>query len=109
MPAASVATTGAGSDFLALPGSAYIVELAHAANKSDLDALRASLHLARGQLYELHLLRDGADWWLLVWGTFDSVEAARAARSELPSDAPLNAGWPRLVAPLQKEARHAAE
>jgi hypothetical protein len=109
MPASGMGGSGARADFLALPGSAYIVELAHAANKSDLDALRASLHPARGQLYELHLLRDGADWWLLLWGTFDNVDAARAARSELPSDVPINAGWPRLVAPLQNEARHAVQ
>jgi len=107
----AIGTTGrsGNNEFLALPGSGYIVELAHGANKSELDTLRAALRPAHGALYELHLLRDGADWWLLVWGTFDSVDAARAARNELPSDTPLNAGWPRPVAPLQKEARRAAD
>jgi septal ring-binding cell division protein DamX len=105
-PAGTSASAGdANRDFLALPGSSYIIELAHAADRSELDALRASLNLARGALYELHLQRDGTDWWLLAWGTFDNVETARAARSELPADAPLNAGWPRLIAPLQAEAR----
>ena len=91
--------------FLALPASSYIVEIAHSANRADLAALHASLHLPRGELYELHLTRDGGDWWLLVWGPFSDIESARAARSDVPSDATVNAGWPRRVAPLQAEAR----
>jgi len=86
-----------------------VIELGHAADKAHLDALRATLHPARGTLYDVRLRRDGNDWWLLLWGTFDSVDAARAARSELPADAPINAGWPRLVAPLQNEARRASD
>ena len=96
-------------EFLALPGSGFVVELAHGADRGQLDALRDSLRPARGTLYTLHMLREGADWWLLVWGSFDSIEAARAARSELPGDAPLNAGWPRRIAPLQAEAQRAGE
>jgi septal ring-binding cell division protein DamX len=108
--AAATATGGNGNrEFLALPGSSYIIELAHANDKSELDSLRGSLQLARGELYELHLQREGHDWWLLAWGTFDSVAAARAARGELPTDAPINAGWPRLIAPLQAEARRARD
>ena len=91
--------------FLALPASSYIVEIAHSANRADLAALHASLHLPRGELYELHLTRDGGDWWLLVWGPFSDIESARAARSDVPADAAVNAGWPRRIAPLQAEAR----
>ena len=110
-PTSAVASSGSSGnhEFLALPGSSYIVELAHGGDKSELDTLRGSLQLARGELYELHLQRDGRDWWLLVWGTFDSVDAARAARGDLPADAPINAGWPRLIAPLQAEARRTRE
>jgi len=96
-------------EFLALSSSSYIVELAHGTSRSELEALRTSLHPSRGELYELHLQRDGNDWWLLVWGAFDSVDAARAARSELSADAPINAGWPRPVAALQNEARRSGE
>ena len=92
-------------EFLALPASDYVIELAHSANAADLAALRATLQLPRGQLYELHLRRDNGDWWLLVWGNFDSVDAARAARAELPPDAAINAGWPRRIGALQSEAR----
>lgn len=92
-------------EFLALPASDYVIELAHSANAADFAALRGSLQLPRGQLYELHLRRDSGDWWLLVWGSFDSVDAARAARAELPADAAINAGWPRRIGALQSEAR----
>lgn len=92
-------------EFLALPGSEYVIELAHSANAADFAALRGSLQLPRGQLYELHLHRDSGDWWLLVWASFDSVDAARAARAELPADAAINAGWPRRIGALQSEAR----
>jgi septal ring-binding cell division protein DamX len=60
-------------------------------------------------LYELRLARDGTDWWLLVWGHFGDIESARAARSDLPADAAVNAGWPRRIAPLQAEARRSSE
>jgi len=93
-------------EFLALPPSGYVIELAHSARAADLAASRAALQLARGQLYELHLRRDNGDWWLLVWGSFDNVDAARAARAELPADAVINAGWPRRIGALQSEARH---
>jgi len=92
-------------EFLTLPASDYVIELAHSANTADFAALRASLQPTRGQLYELHLRRDNGDWWLLVWGSFDSVDAARSARTELPADAAINAGWPRRIGALQAEAR----
>ncbi len=95
-------------EFLALPESDYVVELAHSANVADFAALRASLQLTRGQLYQLRLRRDNGDWWLLVWASFDSVDAARAARADLPADAAINAGWPRRIGVLQSEARRAS-
>ncbi|HEX6833806.1 MAG TPA: hypothetical protein VF132_09775 [Rudaea sp.] len=96
-------------DFLTLPASSYVIELAHGASRSDLAALRESLHVPRGELYELHLARDGGEWWVLVWGSFDSMSAARSARAELPADAAVSVGWPRQVAPLQNEARRRTE
>ena len=99
------AQTRGNREFFTLPGAAYVVELAHSTRKADLAALRDSLSLTHGDLYELHLRREGDDWWLLVWGTFDNVDSARSARNEIPADAVLNAGWPRRVGVLQSEAR----
>jgi SPOR domain len=96
-------------EFLALPAAAYVIELAHGSSRSDLSALHESLRLPNGDLYELHLTRDGGDWWTLVWASFESISAARAARSQLPADAAINAGWPRPIAPLQNEARRRLE
>jgi septal ring-binding cell division protein DamX len=113
-PAAAAAPAGTQSapsgargnhEFLALPASDYVIELAHSTNAAELATLRASLQLTRGELYELHLSRDNGDWWLLVWASFDSVDTARAARNELPADAAINAGWPRRIGALQAEAR----
>jgi hypothetical protein len=96
-----------GSDFLALSGEQYVIELARGDSQASVAAARAALQLPHGQAYELHLRQNGSDAWLLVWGSFDDVGAARAARSELPADA--HAGWPRRVAPLQAEVRRAQE
>jgi septal ring-binding cell division protein DamX len=111
---APASTTVSGSargnrEFLSLPASNYVIELARGANRGDLAALRDSLHVPRGELYELHLTRDGGDWWVLVWASFDSLSAARAARSELPAEAAISVGWPRQIAPLQNEARRRPE
>ncbi len=94
---------GGSSGFLALPGDEYVIELAHAASEDGLSAPAPP----RGDVYELHLRQNGADVWLLVWGSFVDVSAARAARGELPANA--HAGWPRRIAPLQAEMRRAQE
>ena len=108
-PAPTPAPTKAvnrGSDFLDLSGEQYVIELARGDQASIAEA-RAVLNLPHGQAYELHLRQNGSDTWLLVWGSFDDVGAARAARAELPAEA--HAGWPRRVAPLQSEVRRAQE
>lgn len=106
MPPRTAAASGSGA-FLNLPGEQYVIELAHAEHAADIATARAAVHVPRGEVYELHLRQNGGDVWLLVWGNFDDVGAARAARGELPADA--HAGWPRRVAPLQAEVRRAQE
>jgi hypothetical protein len=96
-----------GSDFLELSGEQYVIELARGDSQASIAAAHTALHLPHGQAYELHLRQNGSDTWLLVWGSFDDVDAARAARGELPAD--VHAGWPRRVAPLQAEVRRAQE
>jgi hypothetical protein len=96
-----------GGDFLELSGEQYVIELARGDSQASIAAAHAALHLPHGQAYELHLRQNGSDSWLLVWGSFDDVGAARDARGELPAD--VHAGWPRRVAPLQAEVRRAQE
>jgi len=86
-----------------LPGEQYVIELAHGADES---ALAGVALPDRGEVYKLHLQQNGADLWLLVWGSFPDVTAARAARAEITQGTP---GWPRRVAPLQTEVRRAGD
>lgn len=95
----------AGGDFMDLAGDRFVIELAHASRPSELAAARDAMRVPHGELYELHFRQNGADAWLLLWGSFDSIEAARAARSELAQSTSAAVGWPRRVAPLQAEAR----
>lgn len=101
---ARVEPAPAAQDLLALPADAYVIELAHADSKAGLDAARAAAHPAHGNVYELHLQQNGIDAWLLLWGPFDDLESARAARAELAAQG-TTPGWPRRVGPLQTEAR----
>ena len=93
-------------DFLALPATSYVIELAHADSKPGLDAARAAAPTAHGEVYELHLQQNGIDTWLLLWGPFENLDAARAARAELVAQG-ATPGWPRRIGPLQSEMRGA--
>jgi septal ring-binding cell division protein DamX len=84
-----------------------VIELAHATSASGLSALRSTLNLPSGEVYQLHLRQNGADTWLLVWGSFNDIASARAARNKLAAD--VHAGWPRRIAPLQTEVRRVQE
>jgi|GEM_PF-2377857 len=99
----------ANGEFMELAGDRFVIELAHAPRQSDLAASRDAMHISHGDFYEVHLRQNGADAWLLLWGAFDTIEAARSARSELAQGTSATVGWPRRVAPLQAEARRVSE
>lgn len=105
-PAPAVASPArrTGQDFLALPASQYVIELAHADSSPGLDAARAAAHPSHGGVYELHLSQNGNESWLLLWGPFADLQAARAARDELAAHG-ATPGWPRRIGPLQSEMR----
>ncbi len=105
LPAARIQTPESHSDseFANLPGEQYVLELAHA----DSAAIEVPA-VPRGKVYKLYLRQNGAGRWLLLWGPFDSIESARAARDEIAAQG-ATPGWPRRVAPLQAEARNLRE
>jgi len=107
-PAAAVAAppAQAGHDFLTLPATQYVIELAHADSAAGLDAARTAAHPAHGEVYELHLSQNGNESWLLLWGPFADLPAARAARDELAAQG-TTPGWPRRIGPLQTELSRA--
>jgi len=102
-PAAHLESQASDNEFTSLSGEQYVLELAHA-DSADLDVPA----VPRGKVYKLHLRQNGAERWLLLWGPFDSVESARAARDEIAARG-ATPGWPRRVAPLQAEARRNSE
>lgn len=108
-PVATYADRASQYNFLALPGDHYVIELAHAERERELAATRDDAQVPSGKVYELHLRQNDADQWLLVWGDFDSIESARAARAKLLATATIEPGWPRRIAPLQAEVRRAQE
>lgn len=103
-PTPKPASVAAAQDFLALPATSYVIELTHTDSKAGLNAARAAGHPAHGKVYELHLRQNGIDAWLLLWGPFDDLQSARAARDGLVAQG-ATPGWPRQVGPLQAEAR----
>jgi hypothetical protein len=94
---------------MSLAGDHFVIELAHASRRSELAASRDAIHVPHGEFYEVHFRDNGDDAWLLVWGSFDTIDAARSARSELARSASAPVGFPRRVAPLQAEARRVSE
>lgn len=114
VPAAPADTTAAGGvpirsqqDFLALPGQHFVVELGHAPTRAGLFADQLARQLNHANVYVLRTHENDVDQWLLLWGDFPDLEAARMARTELLSAGAVTPGWPRRVEPLQTEARRA--
>lgn len=105
----SHAINSANDDFMSLAGDHFVIELAHASRRSDLAASRDAIHIPRGEFYEVHFRQNGGDAWLLVWGSFDTIDAARSARNALSTSTSAPVGFPRRVAPLQAEARRVSE
>ncbi|MCB1575571.1 MAG: hypothetical protein KDI80_16485, partial [Xanthomonadales bacterium] len=96
-------------EFARLPGSHYTVVLASVRDPATLGTLIAAMADRPGALYLLKLGMPDGDWYSLCWSEFDDVEAARAARVQLPDEASLSSGWPRRIGLLQAEiAREAA-
>ena len=90
-------------EFRLLPAGHYTLVLASVRNPAALDALALALADLPGVLYRLKLAMPDGDWYSLCWSDFTDVEAARAARTSLPSDVGVTSGWPRKIGLLQKE------
>jgi hypothetical protein len=89
--------------FAALPAAHYTVVLASVRDSTQLDDLIATMQSVPGTLHLLRLDMPDGTWYSLCWSEFDTVEAARAARSRLPDHAAITSGWPRRIGLLQAE------
>lgn len=104
-PAASKPLDGVlgAEDFARLPGAHYTLVLASVREPGTLDALIAAMADRPGALYLLKFGMPDGTWYSLCWAEFDDVEAARAARVQLPDESTLSSGWPRRIGLLQAE------
>ncbi|MEZ5461007.1 SPOR domain-containing protein [Dokdonella sp.] len=91
------------ADFMKLPGSHYTLVLDSARSPTEFNALVATLEDLPGNLYLVGLNMPDGRWYSLCWSNFDSLDAARGARADLPADAPIASGWPRRISLLQSE------
>ncbi|MBL8299751.1 MAG: hypothetical protein JNN30_15550 [Rhodanobacteraceae bacterium] len=95
------------TEFRRLGDSRYVIELASGARR-DLVENEAGKP-TQGQVYLLPLTRNGAAWYVAVWGDFESVDAARNAREQALASGMARIGWPRRAGPLKQElSREAA-
>ena len=99
----SSANVGGASEFISLPASHYTLVLASVRRANALDDLILALDNQPGRLYLLKLGMPDGDWYSLCWSDFADLDAARAARETLPTDAAITSGWPRRIGLLQKE------
>ncbi len=102
-PANHAGTLLGAGEFRRLSDTRYVVELASGASRGEVESRAAGAAPAQGRVYLLPLRRDGADWYLAVWGDFDSVDAARSARAQALTDGAAGLGWPRRAGPLKQE------
>ena len=105
-PAASAAASVRDADaFRALADSRWVLELSRGIDRAAVEAVASQAPLSHGQVYLLTLQRDGANWYVALWGDFDSIDSARAARGEMLAAGVGDVGWPRRVGPLKQESR----
>mgnify|MGYP003526589755 CR=1 FL=1 len=93
------------SEFMGLPGGHFTLVLDSARTTAELNGLIDALENLPGKLYVVGLNMPDGRWYSLCWSEFDSLDAARAARAELPADAPIASGWPRRISLLQSEIK----
>jgi len=90
------------AELLALPDSAYTVQLSAARGVAGFVALRQKYGLAVEDTYVIRV-RRGDDWlWLMLWRDFADLASARAAISQLPDSKGV---WARNLEPLKAEVR----
>jgi hypothetical protein len=80
-----------------------VLELAHGTDRASAEATISGLALAQGRFYSLRL----HDAYVIVWGPFDTIDSARAARNEAAAAGVTGVGFPRRVGPMQEEVRRA--
>ena len=81
----------------------YTIQLVAASSPAEFAAVAARAGQPLSSLYQVRLQQPEKTWWLLCYGRYESLDAAKLALSQLPNDARSTGAWPRRVGPLQAE------
>ena len=91
--------------FAQLPPGYFTLQLAHAASAENFPTLIQQLGINHHQCYVLRVRRTDGDWWVLAYGSFEDVNAAKAALVDVRPAPGMTAVWPRRIGYLQSEYR----
>ncbi len=86
-----------------LPPAHFTLQLAHASSAEGFPELIQQMGIDFRQCYVLRVRRDGGDWWVLAYGSFEDVNAAKAALVDVRPAPGMTAVWPRRIGYLQGE------
>lgn len=80
----------------------YTVQLAAAESEASIQSVSGQLGLP-GELVVVQTLHEGRHWYVLIYGSYASKEAAHKAIDRLPLSLQKTGPWPRSFASLQSE------
>lgn len=80
----------------------YTLQLAAGTNKTAIEEF-ISRHNLRSKAVYFHRLRDGKDWYILVYGSYPDVTNARQAINQLPKSLQNVKPWPRSFGAIHAE------
>jgi len=80
----------------------FTVQLAAAESEASIESVTGHLDLP-GELVVVQTMHEGRHWYVLIYGSFASKEAAHTAISHLPASLQKTGPWPRSFASLQSE------
>lgn len=89
---------------LALKNQQYLLQIMAASSRTSVEKF-VSQQPNRKNLYVFSSKRQGADWFVVVAGPYESIGVARAAVTRLPSGQREAGPWPRSVADVQSKIR----
>ena len=82
--------------------SHYTLQLAAGADKKAIESFIKRHNLGKNAVY-FHRLRDGKDWYILVYGSYAGYSKAKQAISQLPSAVQKAKPWTRSFGAIHAE------
>jgi len=82
--------------------SAYTLQLAAGTDKNAIEGF-IKRHNLKGKAVYFHRLRDGKNWYILVYGSYPGYSKAKAAIGQLPQAVQKAKPWPRSFGAIHAE------